>query len=275
MIASLDELLQQLWVDFTKINPQAEGIHQLLQARGETVVNDHIAFRTFDDPRVNVDRLSEDFLKWGYTPGESYHFDKKRLDARHYEHPDPRQPKIFISELRTGDFSSELQRLVGRFLDELSDSIEPTGDHPLCLSGRPWKISSQEYELLAEESEYAGWMAAFGFRANHFTVLVNSLTTIHSLQELNELVKGAGYALNDEGGEIKGAPAVLLEQSSTWASQVEVEFSDGRKTIPGCYYEFARRYPKDGGSLFTGFVTQSADKIFQSTDRRPAEGSST
>jgi len=61
---------------------------------------------------------------------------------------------------------------------------------------------------------------------------------------------------------------VYLEQSATLAAPVDVEFSDGVRRIPGCYYEFARRYPLPNGTLYTGFVERSADKIFESTDRR-------
>jgi hypothetical protein len=60
----------------------------------------------------------------------------------------------------------------------------------------------------------------------------------------------------------------LLEQSSTLASRVRVEFSDGTREIPGCYYEFARRYPDATGRLFSAFLAPNADKIFESTDRR-------
>ena len=111
-------------------------------------------------------------------------------------------------------------------------------------------------------------MAAFGFRANHFTVLVNALATFDGLESFNAYLKQAGYQLNASGGEIKGSPEVCLEQSSTLADQVSVDFSDSVQTIPGCYYEFARRYPLPDGSLFGGFVARSADKIFESTNRR-------
>ncbi|MGL4837356.1 MAG: DUF1338 domain-containing protein, partial [Shewanella sp.] len=35
---------------------------------------------------------------------------------------------------------------------------------------------------------------------------------------------------------------------------------------PSCFYEFALRYPKANGELYTGFVAASADKIFESTN---------
>ncbi|HEU4612134.1 MAG TPA: hypothetical protein VFS15_08655, partial [Kofleriaceae bacterium] len=74
--------------------------------------------------------------------------------------------------------------------------------------------------------------------------------------------------LNEAGGTIKGTPAERLEQSSTRADSIELEFSDATMRVPSCYYEFARRYPLPGGELFHGFVPASADKIFESTDAR-------
>jgi len=82
------------------------------------------------------------------------------------------------------------------------------------------------------------------------------------------LLKTNNFLLNDSGGEIKGSTDVYLEQSSTRADPTQVAFSDGTKTIPCCYYEFAKRYTMPDGKLFTGFVAQSADKIFESTDNK-------
>lgn len=265
-INRVDDLLHKLWTEFTEINPQADAIQRLLEARGETVINDHIAFRTFDDPRINIDILAQPFVASGYASAGTYNFAQKKLTARHFEHPDPDLPKVFISELRLGDFGPAVVAPVQALLEQIP--ADTLADPELCAAGRPWQVSHADYLKLADVSEYAGWMAAFGFRANHFTVLVNRLTTIHSLAELNDLIKQAGFPLNQEGGEIKGSPMELLEQSSTLASRVETQFTEGKFTIPGCYYEFARRYSQTDGKLFSGFVPASADKIFQSTDRR-------
>ena len=58
----------------------------------------------------------------------------------------------------------------------------------------------------------------------------------------------------------------MLEQSSTLADKVAVNFSDKTVKIPSCFYEFAKRYPLNNGQLYTGFVAASADKIFESTN---------
>lgn len=71
--------------------------------------------------------------------------------------------------------------------------------------------------------------------------------------------------MNASGGEVKGSADLYLEQSSVLADKIEVEFEEGTYEITSCYYEFAYRYEKDG-TLFRGFVANSADKIFESTD---------
>lgn len=259
-------LLDRLWEDYAALNPQAGAIHRLLGEQGEAVVNDHIALRTFDDPRVNGDHMASAFLAMGYRRAGEYRFDEKKLNARHFEHAGAGMPRVFISELRLGECSEGLRAMVEEMLEEVAPTLPGSPD--FVVAGRPWSLAFSDYQRLADESEYAGWVAAFGFRANHFTVLVNALKKYTSLQSLNAFLKSRGFALNTSGGEIKGTPADLLEQSSTLAEKVAVRFNDGIHEIPGCYYEFARRYPTADGTLFGGFITRSADRIFESTDRR-------
>jgi hypothetical protein len=264
---TLEELLQRLWNDYASMNKQAEGIYNLLVGRGEKVINDHIAFRTFNIPKVNIDVLSKTFLKFGYKPKGEYTFPEKKLFARHFEHKDEQNPKIFISELKLEECSKDLQKTVNQLVDQIPE--EATKQWDFSISGVPWRaIPWDTYVKLKDESEYAGWMSVFGFRANHFTVLVNYLKTFKSLEELNAFLKQNGFSLNSSGGEIKGTPADFLEQSSTMAHPVQRSFSDGQKVVPGCYYEFAKRYPLPDGKLFQGFVAKSADKIFESTDNK-------
>ena len=263
---SLDELLQKLWEDFVGFNPHALAIHDLLAKRGETVVNDHIAFRTYDHPKLNIKVLARSFIEFGYQARGDYCFEAKKLNAKHYEHPESSRPKVFISELKLAECSENLNRIVLALIDQVDSNITNRFDLP--VTGQPWEVSFADYQRLADESEYAAWLAAFGFRANHFTVDVGAMEGFESLEQFNAFLKEAGFEFNSSGGEIKGSPQLYLEQSSTLAGEVEVRFSDGPHRIPACYYEFARRHLLPDGSRFEGFVARSADKIFESTDRR-------
>lgn len=262
----LDQIFQRLWENYTAQNPAVQQVYNLFISEGERVVNDHIAFRTFDDPRINIDVLAKPFLANGYKEKGKYQFKEKKLFARHYEHlTDKEAPRVFISELLTAQFSPYLRETVNTAIDQMSiDKMDADG---LIFSGRLWeKPSFKVYNKLKEESEYAAWVYVFGFCANHFTVSVNYLEQYNTLEKVNQLLKSNGFLINDSGGEIKGTPEELLEQSSIKSGILAVDFKEGTYEIPGCYYEFARRYPDETGNLYSGFIAKSADKIFESTN---------
>jgi hypothetical protein len=263
MSQQVEVLFENLWQDYLSRTPSAEKVHKIL-GEGHPIVNDHVAFRTFDISPVGLEVLAQHFLELGYKEGGDYHFEAKKLRAKHFEHEDPELPKVFISELMTAEFSDELQKKVQEMVDQVS--VEATKQSDFLYSGTHWKVSHADYQALLEESEYAAWMAAFGYCANHFTVSVNQLPGYESLEQVNQKLKDSGFKLNTSGGEIKGSPEVYLEQSSTMADHHPVEFSDKTVEIPSCFYEFAKRYELDNGKLYTGFVAASADKIFESTN---------
>jgi hypothetical protein len=195
---------------------------------------------------------------------DRYRFHDKKLVARYWRHDDPALPKVFISELQVHELSAAAYQIIVQLVAQLPPKFGERPDLP--WAGRPWTVRRAEYQSLLFESEYAAWVAAFGFRVNHFTVLVNALTTFPDLQSLDAFLVDHGFTLNESGGAIKGTPAQLLEQSSTRADSIEVELAGENLRVPSCYYEFARRYPLPSGELFQGFVPTSADKIFESTD---------
>lgn len=262
----LEQLLNKLWQQYVGESPASGKIHDLLVSSGENIVNDHIAFRTFDDPRINVEVLAGFFKDFGYEERGEYKFEVKKLFARHYEHKnDDSMPKIFISELITREFSPFLQSVVKECVDKIGSELLNSAE--LLYSGRVWgEIDYDVYQKLLSQSEYAAWMYVFGFRANHFTVFLNHMKKLNSVEAVNEFLKQHGFKLNISGGEIKGTPAELLEQSSTIANEVPVSFRQGTFNILNSYYEFARRYPQSDGKLYQGFIAASADKIFESTD---------
>jgi hypothetical protein len=263
--SGIDQLLDALWADYVATTPQAERIHKLLGERGELVQNDHVALRTFGLPGIGIAALARPFeaLGWVAQP-DHYRFEDKKLVARYWRHPDATLPKVFISELCVYDLSASSTQIIESLVADVPKGFAARGDLP--YAGRPWSVRHAEYESLLHESEYAAWVAAFGFRVNHFTVNVNALTTFPDLLSLNAFLVDHGFTLNESGGAIKGTPEDRLEQSSTRADEIEVAFTDTALRIPSCYYEFARRYPLASGELFHGFVPASADKIFESTD---------
>lgn len=262
-------LFEKLWNDYISQNPEAKRVYDLLVSEGETVVNDHIAFRTYDDPRISIDILAKPFLEAGYEYKGDYVFEQKKLIAKHYEYKPFRDaPRIFISALQTQHFSPFFQETVKELINKIPENIYNSPG--LIYSGNVWGTPLFDtYQQLKLESEYAAWLYIYGFRANHFTVSVNNLKKYNDIHRLNQFLKDSGFQLNDSGGEVKGTPEELLEQSSTKAGRLNVDFARGSLSVPSCYYEFARRYPDKTGKLYGGFIAKSADKIFESTDNLP------
>ncbi|WP_320823613.1 DUF1338 domain-containing protein [Reinekea sp.] len=259
------EFYQQIWQDYIKMTPQAEAIADALTARGETVLNDHIAFRTFNQGPTQLAALEPLILALGYRRFEPYHFAAKKIDAFGYTPPHPDLPRIFISELRVEELSPESQAILLPLIAQIP--ADTAADASVFWRGRPWSAPTYaDYQELAAESEYAAWLSIIGLRVNHFTININALTQMSEVAQLNEFVEALGFQINASGGRVKGSPAVLLEQASTLASIQEFEFAGGEQhPVTTCYYEFAKRYYDDAGQLYQGFVAASADKIFEST----------
>jgi hypothetical protein len=247
-----------------RLTPDAGVIHALLSKRGERhIINDHVAFRTFDLPGIGRLELGRVFEAWGWKRhSEDLDFPEKKLKASYWLPPSADQPKIFISELMLNKCSPELQAWVKGFARAPGGAISPS--YFLEPSWNP--VSHADYERFYAESEYAAWTAAFGVQVNHFTVFVNELKTFGDLQSLNKFLGENGLKLSEAGGVIKGTPDERLEQTSTVARRIPWTFAGGKEhEVLGCYYEFARRYPVSaGGALFQGFIPKSADKIFES-----------
>lgn len=259
------KILEKLWQQYIKANPHVKQVYDTFVEEGEKPVNDHIALRTLDNPKVDINVLSKPFIDVGYKVCGHYDFEVKRLKAIHLEHDDHTQLKIFISQLLVGEFSPFLQKTMRACIEAIPHRLLKDPE-ALLTSGASWNfISYKTYQRLLDESEYAAWFYAFGYRANHFTVFVNDLRKFNEVAEVNDFLKLNGFVLNTSGGEIKGSAADYLEQSSTVSGNSEVKFIEGKKEIPCCYYEFAKRYAEETGKLYQGFVAKSADKIFEST----------
>ncbi|MCF8381094.1 MAG: DUF1338 domain-containing protein [Bacteroidales bacterium] len=262
------EIFDKLWKDYSILNPSVEKIHKLFTEEGNTIINDHIALRTFDDPRISIDVLAKVFIENGYILAGSYNFPAKKLFAKHFEiQGDAKAPRVFISQLILNEFSPFLQTTIRNSIERIS--IETLNSSELIFNGQALGTPDFEiYEKLRNESEYAAWVYAFSFRANHFTVSINHLNSVKGNEKVNELLKSHGFSLNNSGGEIKGSEAEFLKQSSTLADRIPHSFIQGSFQIPSCYYEFAERFKDEKGNYFSGFIAESADKIFESTDFR-------
>lgn len=287
---TLDKILHRLFVPYMERVPDVKKITNAMVEEGiissvDEIVNDHIAFRTMGVPHLGIQSFEKIFLHHGYIKKDYYYFEGKKLDAYWYAPPHPKYPRIFISELRVQDLSKETQNTIKKYTDTVPkdpvdllnlDDADQVGDFfqkPL------WPLpTSEDYQNLLKESEYAAWVIYNRYYLNHYTISIHALNNEFSnIESFNGFLEKIGIKLNDSGGKIKTSPDGLLKQSSTVAKMVDATFSDSTTlSISGSYVEFAERkvlpqfkdLPKEKiepKHRREGFEASNADKIFEST----------
>lgn len=263
------DFFANLWQHYTQIAPQAQRIQDLFKSHGEEVINDHVAFRTFADSPISLEKLEPQLIAMGYEPYGAFRFEQKKLNARCYKHTENSEhPKIFVSEIVASELPEACQPIIAKLVAQIpTDAVQGP---EIFWSKRLWDAPSEaDYRTLAEYSEYAAWLSTMGLQTNHFTVSINHLKKFPTIQQVNQLLQDEGYLLNDVGGLVKGSPELYLEQSSTMADKVEFTFAGGEtRTITSCFYEFALRHVQPDGTVFDSFIEGNADKIFNSTNNK-------
>ncbi len=262
-----------------------EMVEAKLIASADDIENDHIAFRTMGVPQLGLQSFEKIFLHCGYERRDAYHFAHKKLDAFWYSPPDPKYPRIFVSELRVNDLSPNAQRIIKSYTDEVSsdpvDALDLNDAHAVdaFLHSPLWRLPTLgDFKTLQAESEYAAWVIYNRYYLNHFTVSVHNLPEpFDTCVGFNQFLESHGFKPNDSGGKVKQSPDGMLLQSSTVAEMLEVTFAGGEtEQISGSYVEFAeRRVLPEFSSLpksqikrehrREGFEAGNADKIFEST----------
>ncbi|NSL86717.1 DUF1338 domain-containing protein [Chitinophaga solisilvae] len=256
-----------------------------LISQADDIENDHIAFRTMGVPQLGVQSLEKIFLHYGYTKMDHYYFAGKKLDAWWYAPPEPKYPRIFISELRVNDLSPEAQAIIRSYTDEVTVdpvtrlNLDDSQAVDTFLHSGLWRTPTlADFKALSAESEYAAWVIYNRYYLNHFTVSVHNLPPgYNTVAEFNAFLEKNGFILNDAGGKIKTSPDGRLLQSATVARMIEATFAGGDTVkIAGSYVEFAERKVLPEFAHLPaaeikrqhrreGFEAGNADKIFEST----------
>nr|WP_067288883.1 DUF1338 domain-containing protein [Marinobacterium profundum] len=252
----LDQMLETLWLDFLARTPDAGRIHSLLLPENPQLRIDHLSLHTLALPRVNITQLAKPFERAGYQSRGEFDITGTRLFARHYEHPDPSLPKLLLTELNVDSLGDEVRNILHQLISQIAPATLQQDN--FCISGRHWKIDFDTYQQLQRCSEHAAWIAAFGFRAHHYALLINSLNQDDDIDELNDYLLEQGFRLDSRNGLVQGSADEYLEQSATVPGNTEVEFSDRRAQVPGGHCAFIRRYPTSDGRLYQGFIRTSA-----------------
>lgn len=293
--------LNGLWDQYLERVVYAKQYAEMTVAQGGRVVNEHIAFRTFNahtgEQPEGIRGIKHLLKQLGYKAAGEYKFSKKKLSAVHFEYPDETFPKIFVSQLEVQLLPNWAQAVIHDAVKDtrylLSDkSIEllqilskkdelPTEAADYLVSDlvqyfrRPWGVPYKEDVLkLNDVSQYGAWVLLHGNSVNHFTASINFQdvanwpdleTTCHALQN-------AGIPMKET---IEGEKGSKLQQSATQAvkEDVEVRTPEGIEKINWtyAYYELAQRgYVEENGQrkLFSGFLGEQASHLFDMTQTR-------
>ena len=132
---NVDHFFSNLWKQYIDVAPEAAKIHQLFEADTPPVVNDHVAFRTFNLSPINITMLEPLIKELGSEFMEEYHFSEKKLYARSYYLEN--QPKIFLSEYLVSSLSIDNQQ----YIQSLCQQIDQTqvSDITVLTRGRLWE----------------------------------------------------------------------------------------------------------------------------------------
>lgn len=126
------ELLDRLWWRYRERVAYVRTYERLIAESGGAFTNDHIALRTIASqiPFTGIATLGRIFEALGWRSAGAYQFPDKALNAQHFEHPNPRLPKIFISELQSWTLSAALRETLAK---SVRTHRLPVSDETLAL----------------------------------------------------------------------------------------------------------------------------------------------
>ncbi len=294
-------VFDKLWNQYLERVPYARVYSDLVTKKGGCVVNDHIAFRTFNthtgEQPEGIRALRHILLDLGYKPATKYKFRKKKINAIYFEHPDERLPKIFVSQLEVELLPEWAKALIHKTVKdtrylltnrsiELLNILKEKQFLPLEAAEylvndlfhyfkRPWDIPNKEDVLkLNDISQYGAWVMLHGNSVNHFSALIN-FQNVEEWPDLETTCKALakkGVPMKDS---IEGEKGSKLQQSSTQAvkEEVKVRGENGIEQITWtyAYYELAERgYIEINGEkkMFDGFLGEQAAHLFSMTRTR-------
>ncbi|MCI0569339.1 MAG: DUF1338 domain-containing protein [Myxococcaceae bacterium] len=249
MTLPAQRLLDLLWDRYAAEVPYARAFVSL---SGGTFRNDHVAFRSLARPGGGLSLLIPTFEQLGWRLGGEYTFPDTHLFAVHMSHP-AGLPRVFLSELRASELSSEAQRLLASLP---ADPPPPTDVESLAnwFSGPEAPVNEGTLLTLERESQYAAWLLAFGRKVNHFT------GSVDDVEVWQKRMREAGVPMK---AEIEGAPGNPLRQTATHASPLPVQLEGGgTRQWPYAYFEIAER-----SAGFDAFLGPQARQLFDMTKR--------
>ncbi|MCC2975146.1 DUF1338 family protein [Sphingomonas sp. PL-96] len=263
------------------------------RAAGERILFDHGALRTIRFPQgptgalpAGQDAFARILEPLGYAVASLYPLPALKMTGHAYCHRDLPEaiPQYFVSELHVDRFDATFASAAARVFGSSRDPLTPADAAVLDGFARDGAVAYADaeaalpriaaafdrqhdapavadYETLLAQSGEAAWIATEGNAFNHATDRVTDV------EALSDRLRDCGWPIK-ERVEISGSGRV--RQTAFRADPVERSFVDAqgeevRRSVPGSFYEFITRHPKDDGTLDLAFDSANATGIFAMT----------
>ena len=191
LIDVLDGLLEK----YIERVPDAQKIITLIKNRGDSIINDHIAFRS-----IHIESILRIFIHLGFEvkmdndTNQPFNFESKKLTAVWLKHPNDQVPRIFVSHFRFDEGSEQLQTIINHYLSDWHDPIDTLDLNSAeaineYLHTAQWKTPTyKDYKLIQSESEYLSWVLYNKYYLNHFTLTVHDLNSFSFESEISNII---------------------------------------------------------------------------------------
>jgi hypothetical protein len=188
--------------------PDANRVVRLFSNQGDTIVNDHIVFRS-----IHIESIVTIFFHLGYevrmddVTNQPFNFKKKRLTGVWLKHPNVRVPRIFVSHFRFDECSPKLKSILDRYLTHWTDPIDDLDlNDPMAINTylhtAQWPTPTHaDYVALRDESEYLACLIYNKCYLNHFTLSVHGLASFNFLTSLNQVIQNYHVSYKAKGAD--------------------------------------------------------------------------
>jgi hypothetical protein len=232
--------------------------------------------------------------------GETLVFPKKKLKATWLKPPTPLMPRVFLSEIDIEAFEDERMSAIVR---KAISSREGGKGKGAVLEDDFWEqkrdrfslcenVSKDDYEYIAEKSEYAAWLLINGPEfVNHFALAMHRCRSeafrVSSGEEMSRKIVERIAKIAKLNGEEENRVMNVSEDRKLWqfstVSDELIAVNGTGEKLKGCgaYIEFAYReyistgegieiesrknLEEDESKRRDGFEVANADAIFDST----------
>jgi hypothetical protein len=280
-----------LFEDLVARVPAAAAYVADCRAEGARLLHDHGAVRTIALDGMGalpagIGSITRLLAPLGYELAGTYPLDRIRMTGRSYTQVDFPEAiaQFFVSELHVDRLAPATQKAIARVMATSVDPLSPAAAASLshlsrrgalpyaeslrllpvlvsCFGRQHDEPALADYETILADTAEGAWIATEGNAFNHAT------DRVADVEALAERQKALGRPMKPE---VEISATGRVKQTAFLAARVERGFvgPGGERivrSVPGSFYEFITRLPKEDKTLDLGFDPSNAQGIFAMT----------